>query len=139
MERSTAWGHVRIRQVYARAGHSLCAVSIPSVLMEKLGWKPGHLLQYYPTKDGGMKLVLSSNLLAEQFEDFDPSLDPRSAEGEEMKGVRPGSIAERNVRFNDEIEEAIASIGQIEKRQQAREQAERDREAKAKKQKPRRR
>lgn len=98
---------VKIRQVYARHGHSYCIVSLPVRLMEAFGWRPGQFLAAYPTKDKAVKLMHQEQLMPK---DFDPGF---AAGAEPMKPPKPGSIHEREIEIDREMEEMEKRLGAI--------------------------
>lgn len=82
-------GVLVLKQVYSRMGHNYCAITIPTGILDVLGWEPGILLTYYPTKDRAMKLIAVTD------SNGDPEFDPnRIATSKPFRAPRPGSFAE---------------------------------------------
>lgn len=87
-----AVGVLVLKQVYSRAGHNYFAITIPTGIIDALHWEPGMLLQYYPTKDGGMKLInVHEAMKVLDAIEFRPEAVTAP---KEVRGPRPGSFAE---------------------------------------------
>lgn len=83
-------GTILLRQVYSRLGRNYYAITVPAGIIEVLGWEPGILLHYYPTKDNAMKIISVAELTARDKE-FDVAKTPQP---KQERGPREGSFAE---------------------------------------------
>lgn len=102
-------GFLRLRQVYSRAGHNYCAISMPAGLMDYLGWQPGTMLFYYPTKDGGM-MLMPEEAAMKGFPNYD--VESESAP-DKLRRARPGSIAEREEIVDQELRNMEGELDEI--------------------------
>lgn len=101
---SSAVAVVKIRQTYNRFGKPYCSIGIPRQVLDTLGWKPGEFLMVYVTKDQGMKAMPAAGNAGDDFD------QTAVAPAEEMKGAKPGSIYEAELRADSSLEEMIAEF-----------------------------
>jgi hypothetical protein len=109
---SYATGTLKIRQVYIRTGHSICALTIPAAVLKHLGWKPNTLMTYYPTVAGELVIVPHGQVLAHVSPDYDRRGEP---EADEIRGPRPGSIAARELEVDDHMQELHERVARANK------------------------
>lgn len=117
-------GTILLRQVYSRLGRNYYAITVPAGIVEVLGWKPGILLHYYPTKDNAVKFISVADLTARDRE-FDVAKTPQP---KEERGPRTGSFAEIQANADRKlaaIEESL-KVAVFQHRKEAREKKERE-------------
>jgi hypothetical protein len=102
-------GQLKIRQVYSRRGENYCAISMPPAIMRLLGWGPGDMLQYFPTTDGGMKIIPLNQVMNNiaEYDEEAARIKPR-----ELRGPRPDSLAERELEIERQTEGLIRQLSE---------------------------
>jgi hypothetical protein len=103
-------GTVKIRQVYSKEGRNYCALTIPIVIMDLMGWAPGDVLAFYPTDSGGVKglgLVRQADWMTSLMPDFDREA---VANVTRKRGPRPGSIAAQEIAVDDRMQAVLREI-----------------------------
>lgn len=103
-----AVGVLVLKQIYSRLGHNYMGITIPTGIVDALGWEPGMLLQYYPTKDFGMKLIAVAEAIKDK--EFEPRL---TAETKPVRGPRPGSLAERQVEVDTKVSKMLDRLSGV--------------------------